>query len=398
MKHKSILRIGVILAVICIAMAGTASAKSLYVIADINAPSLGPGIPVEAYNINPSGTLSYQTTQHVANIGGGAVGIGIDTDSEMLFITSEFSNVLQKIDAVTFVSQGTQTCIGANNLAGIVVDQDKGLVYTVDRGTSDLYIYDVATFTPVATVTLTNARAWGIALDETADLLYVASNSKTIRYYDTATWTEQGTISVTPTVIGVAVDATNGYVYSGGMSSSLLSKYDGVTETTITCSGGYPIGFAVDPATNNLYVTTTSGDELMAYDSNLIELQSISFNGDPTGLCIPGKGDTGVNKLNLEKTDGVTTVLQGGQLTYTITFDNLANQDPVTGVTLVDDLPSEVSFVSATGLGAVYDAVTHTVSWTIADLPAGATTQTVTVTVAVAPATPVGTILDNAVT
>ncbi len=390
-------------------LTGAASAKSVYVIDDINSNPT----PISAYDIQASGIV-YQTTNTVPYYGWGAVGLAVDTDSAYLFVTYESSNQISIVNATTMMVSASSPveAPGASNLAGIVVDQDKQKVYAVDRHTNHLYVY---AWDPVATtltleggsyLSLANVTdAYGIALDETTDLLYVASaNEKKIAYYDTATWTFQGSFTVTPHPMGVAIDASNGWVYSGGWSDAMISKYDFATDTEVThVVGGNaePIGFAVDPATSNLFVTTYAGsapygDVLLMYDSDLNELDRTGDIGSPTGVCVPGK-DISFNPLNMAKTDGVTMVLQGGMLTYTISYDNAGNNNPVDAVAIVDTLPAEVNYVSSTNSG-VYDAVNHTVTWNIGTLEAGAPEATVSVTVTVDPSTPVGTMLDNAAT
>ena len=361
---------------------GAAAAKSLYVIADISAAPT----PIQAYDIQGN-TLVYQATYNVPYHGWGAVGIAIDTDSETLFVTYEASNIIEKIDAKTMTSVGSTTTAGASDLAGIVVDQDKGLVYAVDRGTHNLYIYNLSLVYQSTKVLPTGSGSYGIALDEINDLLYVADNSQTVRYYNTTNWLEQGNFAVTPVVIGIAVDVQRGYVYSGGWSSTTLSKYDlnTDTESTIGCgSNAKPIGFSVDPATGLLYVTMYSNDTLRVYDLNLVQTFMTGDIGNPTGVCVPGK-EVGYNPLNLSKSDDVADddcVYVGDTITYTVCYDNQLNNYDMHNVVIVDTLPANVSFVSATG-GGVYNPGTHTVKWTIGTVTAGAPEVCVTLTVRV---------------
>ena len=63
-------------------------------------------------------------------------------------------------------------------------------------------------------------------------------------------------------------------------------------------------------------------------------------------------------------------------------------------VTLVDKLPDEESFVSASD-GGIYDAVNHTVIWNIGTLPARAPQRCVTLNVTVKPGTSPGTTITN---
>ena len=360
-------------------LAGTAGAKSLYVIADINAYQ---NIPIQAYDIQGT-NLVYQWTGYIPDRDGGAVGLTIDTDSEYLFVTFEFSGVLDMVDAKTMTRVGQVTAPGASNLAGIVVDQGKKKVYCVDRRSSRLYVYLWDSSVPSLTLeggtykTLSNATAWGIALDETTGLLYVANGNNTIRYYDTTSWAEQGSFTVTPRSIGIAVDTVNKYVYSGYWYDTTLSKYDlnTSTETTITTNSA-PIGFAVDQATGLLYVTYYSYDRLRVFDSDLNAYWTSGDLGNPTGVCVPILG--GFNPLNLTKNDNPDPVTPGGQITYTICFDNLNNPDvAVDDVEITDDIPNDTTLVSYQVISEPPGGTTisddgTTVTWDVGTVAGGA--------------------------
>ena len=392
----------------------TVGAKSLYVIADINAPT---NIPIEAYDIQSAPIyLFHQNTTHIPDRDGGAVGLAIDSDSGYLFATFEFSNVVDLINGTTMNVIGQVTAPGAINLAGIVVDHDKSLVYTVDRYTDNFYVYDWISSPPTLTlksgfpIDLPNATGlYGVALDETNDIIYVAdgdsdSYAGRVRYYDTATFTEQGSFQVSHCPIGIAVDVSQQVVYTvaGFTSSNLLSKYDLATSNEQTVNMGHGgMGVAVDPASNLVYVTGGYyGDDISVWDTSVTPFTQLyttgNLGGDPTGLCIPGK-DVSYNPLNLGKDDGIPVdgcVSPGATFTYNITFDNTFNNFVVTNVILNDTLPVEVNFVSATD-GGVYDAGTHTIEWNIGTLAAGAPQDSVEVTVQVN--APGGTVISNSV-
>ena len=220
---KSITVVAVVLSILMVAMVGAASAKSLYVISDINADPT----PIQSYDIQAAPTyLAYQTTDTVPEYGSGGVGLAIDTDSAMLFVTYENSNTIQLKNATTMLNEGTTTAPGASNLAGIVVDQDKSKVYTMDRRTNHLYVYSWDASTK--TLTLDGGtfkllpscyRAYGIALDEVNDLLYVGDDTTSVKYYDTNDWTTlAGQFTVSHNAAGIAIDVTNQYVYTGSGS------------------------------------------------------------------------------------------------------------------------------------------------------------------------------------
>jgi len=82
--------------------------------------------------------------------------------------------------------------------------------------------------------------------------------------------------------------------------------------------------------------------------------------------------------LRIVKTDGVDQVSPGATLTYTLTVDNIGTQQ-ATGVQVVDTLPAEMNFLSASD-GGVFDTNTRQVTWPVFDLAVGASvTRTVTV-------------------
>lgn len=394
-----------------VVLGGPAEAKSLYVITDINANPT----PIASYAIMPDGSLVYQTSTTIPAYGLGAVDITIDTDSAILFVTYESSDLIQLIDATTMQDEGTATAPGATNLGGIVVDHENQLVYTMDRYTNHLYVYTWDA--PSKTLTLQTDHyltsvvgAFGIGLDEENDWLFVADGFTTeVRYFNTGDWTEEGSFTVSHNPIGIAVDAQNGMVYTGGTfyGSTFLSRYDLTlsAETILDLAGlGYSDGVqgvAIDPevAGSPIYVTTGFDDDrLIAINSDMTTvIGDYGDIGDPTGLCVPGR-EISFSPLNFEKDDGLDYPTQGvypgGDITYDLTFDNLDNPYDVNNVVIEDTLPPEVIFVSASGTGT-YDAGMHTVTWQIGTIPAGGTGVPEELVVQVDPSTVPGTTLTN---
>lgn len=391
-------------------VAGTASAKSLYVIGNINTSPT----PIQTYDIQ-GGTpdyLVFQAEQGVPNLAGGAVGIAIDTDSipPKLFTTYEFSGTIQLLDATTFADLGTTTAPGASNLSGIVVDQGKSRVYTVDRNSNELYVYDWDSSTDTLTIVpggtgpggsfllagVTNA--FGIAFDESRDRLYIADgSSNTVRWFETTNFTESGSIVLaTHRPISIAIDQVRNFLYTGARFNGdyNLVKYDlntgteklppvSIPSTTGGVASEGVIGVAVDEDTGNVYATTGySGDRLMTFDSDLNELEFFTraeiqaFGtgtnwGDPTGLVVPRAGIS-FNPLNFSKvsrTGGTGEVGTGEDLTYDLCYDNTLNPTTaVNNVVITDAIPTGATFVSATG-GTL---AAGTVTWNIGNLAAGA--------------------------
>lgn len=370
-------------------------AKSLYIIAD-HGYFLDATQPIHVYDIGADGTLTFQAQYDIPHTMFGAVGIAIDSDNGFLFITFEDSEEIQLLDARTMTNVGSIIAPNASDLAGIVYDHEKMLVYCVDRGEDQLYIYgwDPATVTlthmPDSPVTLWPATTYGIALDEINDLLYVANATESIHVYKTSNWNKVGRIKLNRTAISVAVDPQRSLLYTGaGYAGNMyLTQYDLATETIkevqVEPDAGV-MGLGVNLDTGYVYLSTgmnnaPGGDNLQAYDTELNLINEIPIEGDPVGLVVPTK-DMSFNPLDLRKTvirgashsgssGARATVGIGDTVTYGIHFNNFTGAT-VTDISVVDTLPSEVIFVSADDdeISGSYDPQTHSYTWRYSSWP-----------------------------
>lgn len=425
---KDISRAHILLAVLATVMllatvTETAGAKSLYVIADKGIVGNATQ-PVHAYDIGIDGTLIFQTQCDIPHLMLGAVGMAIDSDAGYLFITYDMSNEIHVVDARTMTNAGTTIAApdGAD-LAGIVYDHEKRLLYCVEVGTKTLHVHEwgpeTGTLTPVpdSPFTLKRASAYGIALDEIDGLLYVANASDTITVYSTADWSLVDSITLNRIAISVAVDVTNDFIYVGGgfAGNKHLTQYHLATgtkrEVQVEQDAGV-MGLGLDPDTGLVYISTgrdnmTGGDNLLVFDTSLRQIDIVPAIGNPTGLAIPDR-DTGYNPLHLSKTvvegttgivdrDGIQTVGAGDTITYAIHFEN-GNDFPVTDVSIVDTLPDEVTFVTAddSAVDGQYDSKTHTYAWSYSSLAPGSSI-TLELTVRVSRDVEAGATIANAV-
>jgi uncharacterized repeat protein (TIGR01451 family) len=200
--------------------------------------------------------------------------------------------------------------------------------------------------------------------------------------------TEDANLSFTAShvPVDVAVDRLRNLVYTvstsygtsapAGAGSNLLSKYDVATQTETTVDLGHEgVGIAVDEITGFVYVTGAAGaDDLEVWDTSTTpwtQVQATDDIGSPAGIDI---GNISWNLLKLTKNDIIADeVYIGSTFSYEITCDNELNPDyDAENVTIIDDLPPGLDFMSATE-GGVYDPCTHTVFWDIGTIPAGGT-------------------------
>ncbi len=382
----------VVLALVLSFLAGMSiigEAKSMYVIANHHTAQF------DAWNIEAPGVdppITYQATYNLSHAGDPA-GVTVDNDSAILFITSEFDEGVELVDATTMTSLGWAP--GAKNLGGIDIDDRNDVIYTVERGTGNIYVYDWDPTTKTLTLksgypkALPNCgAAFGLALDEIHGFLYVADTQNgVVRIYDVTTLSEGSNFAPSFSPVGLAIDRNRRIVYTTApdgtcasgtpIGNTLLSKYDLTTGVEITVDMGHGgMGIAVDEVTGYVYVTGgCSGDDISVWDSDLNFIYSTGDIGNPAGIAI---GNVSYNPLELLKNDILAGygVSVGQEFTYQITFGN-DGASPITGAVIVDTLPPELDFVAETLNGTpstgVYDPVTHTVTWDIGTLPAGYT-------------------------
>ncbi len=128
---KSSLVFGLVVGALVLGSAGSASAKSLYVIANLNTNPT----PIRAYDINPStGLLTYQTQHSVPYYSGGGVDAAMDSDNGFLFIVYEFSSTINIIYGKNMKQVGTVNMpISSARSAGIVYDHKRKRLYAAYR-------------------------------------------------------------------------------------------------------------------------------------------------------------------------------------------------------------------------------------------------------------------------
>ncbi len=376
--------------ILTLALAPAAWGKSLYLASDHHSSQF------DAWTINPDGTVDFQALYGLTYSTDPA-GIAIDEDSGVMFVTSEFSPGVEMVDPVTLTYIGVSS--GPSNLGGIDVDDVDDIVYAVGRYTNQLYIFiwdEVGqTLTQDAVVSLPNCSgAFGLALDEFADVLWIAdSASGVVRAYNVnvASWNDIAEIpelSFQPShmPIDIAVDRIRHAVFTVSMAmgawtppgagSDLISRYDLTTDTettaTLSCQG---VGVTVDEVTGYAYVTVSPYcggwpylGEVQAWDPSTTPwtlVDSDTTSGSPAGIAT---ANISYNPLLLAKNDVIVgEVYIGSTFTYEITYEN-PNPYDITNTTIVDTLPPELDFVSATD-GGVYDPVSHTVTWSIGTIP-----------------------------
>ncbi len=392
-----------------------ANGHSLYVVKDINT-----NLVVRAYDTQPAPSyLEFQADSPQGRRWG--LGLAISTivpTTPTLFVTIHSSRWIDVLDATTLRIIAQVEAPGGVDLAGIAADQHRRRIYAMDRHSPRLFSFSWDPTNRVLTaegmVELPGVdHGYGIALDEIHDWLFVADpRTNVVRYFNIGDWTEAGHFEVSQPPTGIAVDDKNGWVYTGDVvtpfgGSGLLLRYDLATgvETSVSIPSitGIPTdnvaGIAVDQENSVVYITTgnsmfPASDQIMVFSPSLEYLYGTGDIGNPTGIAC---GRAAFNLLNFTKQDdlpdGAFTFI-GDRLTYTLSYDNLSNAMPVTAVSIVDTLPPQLDFVSASG-GGMYDSSSRTVTWNIGTLPEGSAGGTLTLIVKVNSTAVPGVMIDN---
>ena len=373
---KSIIIVGLVVGALSLGVAKPVSAKSLYVITNLNTNPT----PVRAYDVNPStGLLTYQTQHTVTTYSGGGVDAAMDSDNGYLFIVYEFSPTVNIIYGKNMKQVGTVNMPSNSRTSGIVYDHKRKRLYAAYRNSGRVYSYSWNATTKKLTYIKYYAlsgtsRTYGLDLDEAKGLLYVGGKSTTVNYYDvTNNFAKKGSIKTSYSTVGLALDAFRRRLYTGsgseGSGSSYLCQTNLDTGKVIKCVSGVVIrGLTVDADTGYVYVTTYTSYGLRVYDGSLNLKQTFNSLGRPTGLIVPGK-DISYNPLNLTiKNNNTTCNMPGSTVTYTISYEN-KNSYKVTNTVLTSSLPSTLSFISASGGGSHSGGK---ITWKLGTLNAGA--------------------------
>jgi len=289
------------LIVFALTISSIAQAKSVYVIIDRSST-------IRAYKISGE-EIEEQIDVKNLDDHGGAVGLALDPDSGIMFVTYEGSNIIEMVNAKTMISeQNPVTVTDATSLAGIAFDQSKQKLYVVQRQLDKLYVYlwnpvdktltlEGGTYKTLENIGTYPYGAYGIALDESAERLYVSNATSTVHYYDTndPNWGHMGNINIVVDsnerdAVGIDIDSTNHFMYTG-MFHGTGGYHDFLVKTDISDInspsfaekdiGARVIGIAADEDTGLIYITT--------YNNNHIEVHNrATWESDPCDIETQG--------------------------------------------------------------------------------------------------------------
>ena len=389
----------VTIVLLMLSIAGSVNAKSLYVLVADWSVRLQP---IRAYDIDADGKLTFQSQYNTLPwYKVGATKVTMDSDSGYLFVTYRQTNKIAIVDSKTMDPVGTFIGDGAINFSGIAYDHTKKLLYCTDRSRPYVFVYnwnaDTKTLTPASNspYKLKYSYSNEIALDDVDGILYVTNTgSNKIHAYSTSNWSLLDTITLSRVVSTISIDIKNGYLYAGAadIGNPYLTQYHLASNTELetlvesTASEGI-LDISVDPNSSRVYLIGGAEGQMgkiRIFSKLLHPLGQVVTSADHVGLIVPGK-ELGYNPLELKKTvvkivDGDSSAQKdsadaGDLVTYRICFSNTENDYTVTDVSVIDNLPEEVTFVSASddGVFGEYKPAEHSYQWLYPTLLTGST-------------------------
>ena len=297
---------------------------TLYVIGDINGSNT---FPLIAY-ITVAGDLFWADSWYAIQHSLGPVGLAIDEANENLFVSYETSDLIEVFGARDATPLGTIYLYGTDDLAGMVVHQDRGHLYVVDRRETDVFVFDTTTFAPVDTwVMPTGDGAWGIDLLD--DELFVADQSNTIRWYNIDSQTETGNFTLNYPAVAIAVTDypeplfyTTAFDGGSGMHPYLTktSIYTGIQ--THVPVGSDPKGVSLNPAQDVVYVVADNRVHVVdSVNMAILTTKQLNWSWIPTDCLatfIPFAGT--VKKTSTSHPLG--KIKKGDQVVFTVAIQN----------------------------------------------------------------------------
>lgn len=358
---------------------------------------------IKAYSVDPNSSLTFQTTiKDTENFGAGAGGLCLWPEKDRMFVNYETPGIITwaSIKNLSRNPETDEVDTGMGMPGGMIVDEQLSRLYVILRGGNKLYAFDyyeeANTLVPIPLDQTNNyvvldgigesEGSGGIDIDfdpEGSSImgisvgrLYASDMTKTIRYYNTATWQLESSFELQYNAVGIGLDKTNQYLYAGeftgGSGHSYLMRYTvggdpNDSETHLKKDVGAPImDIAVDQETGFIYLTlkresggrtgivevynptnwiSTDPDSLVLLDS---ESDGDFVSQGPGGIAI-GPSYKPVHDMFIMKVDDVADpngcVVPGNTYHYDITYRPGPADEA--NVVIIDKLPEGVDFVSA---------------------------------------------------
>ena len=269
--------------------------------------------------------------------------ISVSPNGTVAYATDYTGNVVNPINTTTNVV-GTPIAVGLGPV-NVTFSSDSAFAYVSNYSGNSISVINVSTGTVSTTVTgiCPSGAPSGSPVQSVfhgAKLLVVCSDSPSVvRSMDTSASNALTTLAtVEDYAYNIAISTSSGFGYVTNYNSGSVSKFDltsGAATHYPTTGVNSPLGLAVTPDGNKIYVADHSGSNLIVMNPSGSVLSTLNLGGPIAGIGISSNGAeiyaplqgiaAGIKVINTA-TDAVTaTIANPGASAYTIWGDFLRN-------------------------------------------------------------------------
>lgn len=311
------------------------------------------------------------------SVGVSPFGVAVTPDSKYVYVANAASDNVSVIYTIT--NMVVDTIAVGNQPQGVAMTPNGAHAYVTNALSNNVSVIETSTNSVITTIPV-GGFAERVTITPNGDYAYV-SKSNGVSVIDISTNSVIKNIVISGVLRGIAVTPDGKFVYvanTSGDSVSVIETATNTVSTTIAVSNA-PYGLDVTPEGDYVYVANGNDIAVINTSTNTI-YNTIPLNLRPYGVAA-GNIPEPEAKLSIEKIDYPDPATLGEELTYSIP---VYNQGPVAanGVILVDTLPSEVEFVSASSTQGTCSESSGEVKCDIGTIEID---HTVTVTITVKP-------------
>ena len=191
-------------------------------------------------------------------------GVGINPETQMIYIGGEWSNNLSVLNATT---KQVEIDIPLNDPYDIAVNPTNNMIYVTSDDSNLVYVIDGATHKVVTSWDVMNPC--GIAVNSNTGIVYVTSESENlVKVFDGDTNEIITIIDVEESPRGVAVNPHTNMVYVVNQETNTLSVINGSNNKLVKSVpvGEVPRRVAINSASNVVYVTNQESRDISVID------------------------------------------------------------------------------------------------------------------------------------
>jgi gliding motility-associated-like protein len=233
------------------------------------------------------------------------------------YIPNYSDNTVSVVNAVS--NSVIATIPVGKNPISVSVTPDGSKVYIGNVESNDVSVISTATNTVIATIPM-GANAFDVLVNHAGTKVYVSTDAG-IKEIDVASNTVIGTANVLGDLIGLAIDPTDGFVYTEDFNNpGSVTQFDLTddVQTLKVTTGSYPYSLAVSADGTLLYVVNNKSFNVMVIDvATRAVIATIPVGGLPRGSALSPDGKTLYVTNDL---DGTISVINTSTNTVTETI------------------------------------------------------------------------------